>query len=52
MPIFEGSSTKESIMRELIFAVSVAVITGIVQAVLTGLWNHLACVLHIFCFCS
>ncbi|MEA2943351.1 MAG: hypothetical protein QOD09_3880 [Bradyrhizobium sp.] len=36
-------------MRELIFAVLVAVITGIVQAVLTGLWSHLACVVQIFC---
>ena len=49
MLIFENSSTKESIMRELIFAVLVAVITGIVQAVLTGLWSHFACVMHIFC---
>jgi hypothetical protein len=47
--IFEDSSTRESIMRELIFAVLVAVITGIVQAVLTGLWSHLACIVHIFC---
>jgi hypothetical protein len=49
VPILKDSSTKESIMRELIFAVSVAVIAGIVQAVLTGLWSHLACAVHIFC---
>jgi hypothetical protein len=36
-------------MRELVFAVTVAVITGIVQAVLTGLWSHLARAAHIFC---
>lgn len=36
-------------MRELIFAVSVAVIAGIVQAMLTGLWSHLACIVRIFC---
>ena len=49
VPIFEGSSTKEPIMRELIFAVSVAIIAGIVQAMLTGLWSHLACAVYIFC---
>ena len=36
-------------MRELIFAILVAVITGIVQAVLTGMWSRLSCVVQIFC---
>lgn len=36
-------------MRELIFAITVAVIASIFQTVLTGLWSHLACAVHIFC---
>jgi hypothetical protein len=36
-------------MRELLFAVAVAVLAEVAQSALTGLWHHVMCVAHVFC---
>jgi len=36
-------------MRELFYAIAVAVLAGIVQALLAGLFSHFVCILHIYC---
>jgi hypothetical protein len=50
--ILNDSSTKESEMRAVIIAVVVAVLTGLVQQVVSGLWHHTVCVLRLSLLCG
>jgi hypothetical protein len=46
---FRELLNKGSIMRELAFAITVAVITSVIQAVLTELWSHMARATQVAC---
>lgn len=37
-------------MRDLLLAILVAVVAGVVQQIAAGLWHHAACALGVLCF--